>query len=119
MPAIHIRALLAAALLAAGAGIATAQNLGFMRDSVMSFMTQEDAAMIGRNYQEALALPDGHTSTWSNPRTGHSGTASPLKSFQQKGMACRELEMSNTARGQTSRNVFVFCKTASGWKIVS
>jgi surface antigen len=119
MPAIHLRAVLAAAAFAAAAGAAQAQNLGFMRDSVMSNITPADATLMQKNYLEALELPDGHMSTWNNPQTGASGTARPLKSFQQKGMACRQLEMSTTARGQTGTGQFVFCKTKGGWKILS
>jgi surface antigen len=118
MPAFHVRAALAAAL-AAAVGMAHAQNLGFMRHSVMSYVTPADATLMQKNYLEALELPDGHMSTWSNPRTGASGTATPLKSFREKGMACRQLEMSTTAGGQTGNGQFVFCKTGAGWKILS
>jgi surface antigen len=110
---------LVAAVMAVGAGSALAQNLGFMRDSAMSFMNRDDVAMILKNYTLALdTLPDGHTTTWTNPKSGHSGTASPMKSFKEKGMDCRSLEMSNTAGGQTGRSELVFCKTSAGWKAV-
>ena len=112
------------ALLGASLGLlalgATAQTFGFLKDSAMSFMNREDAAMLVRNYQEALgSLPDGHTSTWTNPKTGHSGTATPLNTTRQKGMTCRLLEITNRAGGQSGRGEYTFCKTAAGWKILS
>jgi surface antigen len=85
----------------------------------MSFMNRDDIAMISANFNQALeSLPDGHTNTWTNPKSGHSGTASPMKSFKENGMACRTLEMTNTAGGQTGRSELVFCKTSAGWKAV-
>ncbi len=108
---------LAAAAMAMGAGSALAQNMGFMNDSAMAFMTREDTAMIVKNYTVALdSLPDGHVSTWTNPKSRNSGTAEPTRSFKEKGMDCRSLRMTNTAGGQTGSSDFVFCKTSAGWK---
>jgi len=63
-------------------------------------------------------LADGHVSTWTNPKTRHSGTAEPTRSFKEKGMDCRSLRMTNTAGGQTGSSDFIFCKTSAGWKAV-
>lgn len=119
MLAQQLRAALIAAVLAACAGPAVAQNLGFMRDSVMAEMTREDTAIMWRNAQQAAELPDGHVSAWTNPKTGHSGTATPTRSFQDKGMACRQLDLSNTARGQTAKTNLAVCKTKAGWRMVN
>ncbi len=100
------------------AATASAQNLGFMRESVMASITREDAALLEQNYKAALEQPDGHTSTWTNPRTGHSGTATPLRAAKVKDMSCRVLEMSNTAGGRTERSEITFCKTKDGWRAV-
>lgn len=110
---------LAAVVMAVGAGAAVAQNLGFMSDSAMAFMNRDDVAMIQKNYMTALdTLADGHVSTWTNPKTRHSGTAEPTRSFKEKGMDCRSLRMTNTAGGQTGSSDFIFCKTGAGWKAV-
>jgi surface antigen len=114
------RILLVGVSIALAAASAAAQNIGFLRDSAMSFMNREDSAMLVRNFTQALdSLPDGHTSTWTNPKTGSSGTATPLNTTSQKGMTCRLLEMSNQAGGQSGASKFTFCKTKDGWKIAS
>src|SRR4029453_595753 len=67
-----------AALVAAGFHV-HAQNLGFLRDSPIQRMTKEDTGMMVRNSSEALNRnADGETSGWSKPKTGASGTATPL-----------------------------------------
>jgi surface antigen len=115
----RIRTLLAGVSLALVAGTAAAQ-FGFLRDSAMSFMNREDTQLLVRNYTQALdSLPDGHTSTWTNPKTGHSGTATPLSTTKQKGMTCRLLEITNHAGGKSGRSEFTFCKTKDGWRIPS
>jgi surface antigen len=70
--------------LALGGGIAAGQTTTFMKDAPISFMNREDTAMLVRNYQQALdSLPDGHTNAWTNPKTGHSGTATPLRTMKR------------------------------------
>ena len=111
------RLLLAGVSIAFVAGTAAAQNLGFLKDSPVARMNREDTAMLARNYQQALdSLPDGHTNTWTNPKTGSSGTATPLKTMQEKGTTCRVLEMTNQAGGLSGRSEWTFCKTKDGWK---
>jgi surface antigen len=117
--AIPVRAALVALSIAVCAVPAAAQNLGFMRDSTMSNMTRQDSDLLWRNVNDALALPDGHVSTWNNPKTGHSGTATPVRSFTQQGMACRALDLSSTAAGKTASSSYTFCKTKAGWKVLS
>jgi surface antigen len=103
--------------LALGGGIAAGQTTTFMKDAPISFMNREDTAMLVRNYQQALdSLPDGHTNAWTNPKTGHSGTATPLRTMKEKGTTCRLLEVTNHAGGQSGRSEWTFCKTKEGWK---
>jgi surface antigen len=113
----HARMLLAGASIALCAGQAGAQMISFMKDAPISFMNREDTAMLVRNYQQALdSLPDGHTNAWTNPKTGHSGTATPLKTTKEKGTTCRLIEITNHAGGQSGRSEWTFCKTKEGWK---
>jgi surface antigen len=114
------RTLLVGASIALSAGGAAAQNLGFLQDSPISRMNREDTALMTRNYQQALdSLPDGHTNAWTNPKTGASGTATPLKTSKEKGMTCRLTEITNHAGGMSGRSEWNFCKTPAGWKIPS
>jgi surface antigen len=112
------RILLVGVSIAMVAGTAAAQNLGFLRDAPIARMNREDTGMLTRNYQQALdSLPDGHTNAWTNPKTGSSGTATPLKTTKEKGMTCRLLEITNQAGGLSGRSELTFCKTKDGWKI--
>ncbi|MGH8565245.1 MAG: hypothetical protein ACREXW_14630 [Gammaproteobacteria bacterium] len=103
------------------ASVALAQNLGFLEGGPMEHMNAEDIELLTKNYREALEkLPDGHTNAWLNSKTGHSGTATPRKSFQRRGRECRLLEFTNAADGLTVRSEFTFCKQPDGaWKIPS
>ncbi|MGH8680570.1 MAG: RT0821/Lpp0805 family surface protein [Burkholderiales bacterium] len=113
------RCVLIAALALAPA--AFAQNLGFLAGGPMARMNPEDLRLLTRNYLDALEkLPDGHTNGWLNAKTGHSGTATPQKTFESAGRRCRLIEFTNAADGLTGRGEFTFCKQPDGaWKIPS
>lgn len=100
---------------------AIAQNLGFLAGGPMARMNTQDVQLLTKNYLEALEkLPDGHTNAWLNSKTGHSGTATPQKSFARAGRKCRLIEFTNAADGLTGRSEFTFCKQPDGtWKIPS
>jgi surface antigen len=113
-----IQCALAAAAVAL-APAALAQNLGFAADAPIARMNAQDIRLLTKNYLEALEkLPDGHTNAWLNSKTGHSGTATPQKSFEQAGRRCRLVEFTNAADGLTGRSEFTFCKQPDGaWRI--
>jgi len=113
--------LAALAALAATSLAVNAQNMGFLRDSPIQRMTREDTVMMMRNSSEALSRnADGETSGWSNPKTGASGTATPLRTFTEKGMKCRETRYTNHAGGFNGESTFNLCRVASGeWKVVN
>jgi surface antigen len=96
-------------------------NMRFLQDAPVERMTKEDLALMMRNSNEALARnADGETSGWTNPKTGASGTATPLRTFTQKGTRCRETEYTNHAGGLSGGGRFTLCRQPSGeWKIVS
>jgi surface antigen len=109
----------AAALSLCASPPAAAQFMG-LRNLPIERMTKEDIALMTRTYTEALDQnPDGHTSTWVNPKTGSSGTATPLSTGTEKGMRCRRLEITNAAGGVSNRSEFRFCKTKDGWRAAS
>jgi surface antigen len=111
-----------AAALAASCALAQAQsNLAFFKDAPIEKMTKEDLALLMKNSNEALNRnADGETSGWTNPKTGASGTATPLRTFTQKGMKCRETEYTNHAGGFNGGGKFTLCRVPNGeWKIAS
>jgi len=110
------RMILVGASLALVAGTAAAQVM-FMKDAPITKMNRDDTALMTRNYQQALdSLPDGHTNAWTNPKTGASGTATPLRTTKEKGTTCRFIEITNHAGGLSGRSEWNFCKTKDGWK---
>lgn len=118
MTALHRAAFV---LLAAASFAVQAQsNMAFLKDAPIQKMTREDTALLMKNSNEALSRnADGETSAWTNPKTGASGTATPLRSFTQKGMKCREAEYTNHAGGFNGGGRFTLCLRNGEWKIVS
>ena len=110
-----------AVLAAASVAVHAQTNMRFLKDAPIEKMTQEDLGLMLKNSNEALSRnADGETSGWANAKTGASGTATPLRSFTQKGMKCREAQYTNHAAGLNGGGKFVLCRVADGsWKLVS
>lgn len=70
------------------------------------------------------ALETGHTnqtSTWSNPDSGHSGTVTPIKTYQTtQGQYCREYQQTVNIGGRTEQAYGTACRQPDGsWKVVN
>lgn len=86
-------------------------------------MSREDMRRLGeaesRLYaQEPPAV--GSTETWSNPKTGRSGTVTLIDSFERNGMPCRKLRHDINPRRHQPSYQFVIdrCRLPDGsWKI--
>lgn len=63
----------------------------------------------------------GQTSTWTNPDSGHSGTVTPTRTFQESsGEYCREYQQQITVGGKTETAYGTACRQPDGsWKIVN
>lgn len=63
----------------------------------------------------------GQTQTWSNPDSGHSGTVTPTRTYQQAdGAYCREYQQTVTVGGKTEQAYGRACRQPDGnWKIVN
>jgi surface antigen len=109
-----------AVLAAASVAVHAQSNMRFLDDAPIEKMTQADLALMMKNSNEALSRnADGETSGWANAKTGASGTATPLRSFTQKGMKCREARYTNHAGGLNGGGTFTLCQVAAGdWKIL-
>jgi surface antigen len=82
-------------------------------------MTAEDIdIMLAAAYKALDDLPDGKTSRWENPKTGAGGYLTPRATYRESGLACRDLQVENSAGGLSNRSVFGVCKQADGtWKV--
>jgi surface antigen len=65
--------------------------------------------------------PSGKTVIWNNPDTGHSGSVTPTRTYQQSsGEYCREYQQTVTVGGKTRDAYGTACRQPDGtWKIVS
>src|SRR5690242_15755275 len=64
-------------------------------------------------------LVAGGTESWSNPKSGASGTVTAGKPLQRKGMACRVVNYQTTVPGPRAQRsaTITWCKTNDGWKV--
>ena len=79
-----------------------------------------DKAAMQQSSQYALeATKVGHTSDWSNPDSGNSGTVTPTKTYQTAaGEYCREYQQTVTVGGKTQDAYGTACRQADGtWNV--
>ncbi|GGB58310.1 17 kDa surface antigen [Tistrella bauzanensis] len=72
--------------------------------------------------QRALeSNPTGQSTSWSNPDSGHSGTITPVKTYQNpNGDYCREFTQRVNVGGQTEEAYGTACRQPDGsWRIVN
>jgi len=95
-----------------------AQNMNFLRNSVMSNFQPDDTDMMRKNVNEVLESSDPNASKeWSNPRTGASGSAQAVGQFTASdGAPCKRLRLVNRAQQAHSQSTHVMCKyEGRGW----
>lgn len=78
---------------------------------------------IGRSMDETDRLrlestlertPDYQTSTWRNPNTGTQYQATPIKTYQQSGLDCREYRMNAVIDGRNETVLGTACRDSRG-----
>ncbi|MCW8861977.1 MAG: RT0821/Lpp0805 family surface protein [Rhodospirillales bacterium] len=64
---------------------------------------------------------NGASSSWSNPDTGHSGTVTPVRTYEASAdRPCREYTQTVTIDGRTEQVVGTACREPDGtWRIVN
>ena len=85
-------------------------------------LDKADRAYATRTTSTALETNKvGQTSTWTNPDSGHSGTVTPTRTFQESsGEYCREYQQQITVGGRTETAYGTACRQPDGsWKIVN
>lgn len=106
-------------LWAAGAGAALGAIFG---SELGKSLDESDRNMMERTSLAALEhTRTGSTSTWRNPDTGHSGTVTPTRTYQQSsGTYCRDLTQTVDIDGQTQTATGMACRQPDGsWRIVN
>ena len=105
------------------AATAAGALLGLLAGSEMGkSLDRVDQMHAAQTTQSALETNKaGTASTWTNPDTGHSGTVTPVRTYQTpEGQNCREFQQTVTIGGKTESAYGTACRQADGsWKIVS
>lgn len=94
----------------------------FLGSEVGKSLDRADQQYMQQSTQRSLEkVPDGQSSSWVNPNSGHSGTVVPVKTYQTgPDQFCREFQQTVTVGGQTQQAYGTACRQPDGsWKIVS
>ena len=114
--------LLGAATHSGGVGIAAGVLLGgLVGGAAGSMLDDQDRRTAALTTQRALeSEPSGKTTTWTNPDSGHTGTVTPVRTYQQaSGQYCREFEQTVMIGGQRQKSYGTACRQPDGsWQIV-
>jgi surface antigen len=115
--------LLGAATHSGGVGIAAGVLLGgLLGGAAGSMLDDQDKRTAAATTQRALeTAPSGKATTWTNPDSGHTGTVTPVRTYQEaSGQYCREFEQTVTIEGKRQSGYGTACRQPDGtWKIVS
>jgi surface antigen len=106
-------------LWATGAGALIGALMG---SSVGRSLDQTDRMMMERTTQASLEhTKTGATSTWSNPDSGHGGSVTPTKTYQQaSGTYCREYTQTVEIGGKAETATGTACRQPDGtWRIAN
>ena len=90
----------------------SAFNLRFMSDDPLKEFTEEDWQIANGAFDAAIDHnADAEAETWENPKTGSSGSVTPLKTFKDPdGGTCRLMQIINQAKRQQSQYSMSFCR---------
>lgn len=125
-------------LIGAGAGAITGAQVGRGKGRLLAVAIGTVAgALIGREVGRTLDEADrmamqrtaqvsleknriGDASEWTNPDSGHSGTVTPTRTYQEpSGAYCREYQQTVKIGGEVQRAYGTACRQPDGsWKIV-
>ncbi|MEC5405381.1 RT0821/Lpp0805 family surface protein [Paraburkholderia sp. MPAMCS5] len=115
--------LTAAGLLLGVALGAQAANLGFLKDTPISYMKQRDIDSIKQAVVAALDdKQDGESTSWVNEGTGNSvkldATITPSNTAKDGERTCRDVGVVLNAKGQSMSLRPLFCKEGDGkWQL--
>jgi surface antigen len=101
-------------------GIAAGTLLGAaLGNSIGASLDKADMNYHNQASQSALEnAPVGKAKSWSNPDSGHSGTITPTKTFQEGGTYCREYSQTINIGGKQQEGYGVACRQPDGsWKV--
>lgn len=93
----------------------------FVGSEVGKSLDRADQQYMAQTTQRTLeSAPSGQATTWSNPDSGHSGTVTPVRTYQApSGQYCREFQQTVMVGGESQQAYGTACRQPDGsWKIV-
>jgi len=112
--------LLGIGLLAAAFGAAAQMVQPLFRNSPAAVFTEEDNRLYQEAWKKALEeIAEGQSLDWTNPKTGHGGELTTLRSFEWRGYPCKENQIRNQAQGRKSDEKLNACRMEGAWKLLS
>lgn len=105
-------------LAATGAGVLIGALIG---SRIGKGLDDADKANADRAINKAHNAPLGETIAWNNPRSGNSGTVTPVRDgTSSSGAYCREFQQTVTVGGETKDAYGTACRQPDGsWQIVN
>jgi surface antigen len=94
---------------------------GLIGGAIGDRMDAADRREAQQTTQQALEkTPSGTAVAWHNPDSGHSGTVTPVRTFQKSsGQYCREYQQTVSIGGEEQQAYGTACRQPDGsWKIV-
>lgn len=115
-----MRHLLFIALVAA-TPVAIAQNwVGLLKNTPAERFDEEDLRIFMDAGRKALNdTPDSQSVKWENPQTRAHGEITVLRSFETKGLPCKEVRVRNEAQGRKGDSKLNLCKKDGKWRLLS
>ena len=103
------------------AGPALAQNwIGLLKNTPAERFDEEDLRIFMDAGRKALSdTPDNQSVKWENPQTRAHGEITVLRSFETKGLPCKEVRVRNEAQGRKGDSRLNLCKKDGKWRLLS
>jgi len=112
--------LIAAAAGGGGAAIAGALIGGALLGGFAgNALDKRDKRLAAEAQPRALeTAPSGKPVAWTNPDSGHTGTVTPVRTYQSGGTYCREFQSNVTIDGKPDKAYGTACRQPDGsWKV--
>jgi surface antigen len=95
---------------------------GLIGSTIGKSLDEHDKMMAEKTTHNALeSTPSGKTAEWRNPDNGHSGSVTPIRTYQDRqGTYCREYTQTINVGGETQKAYGKACRKPDGhWEIVN
>lgn len=103
-------------------GVAAGTLLGaFLGSEIGSSLDKADQTYANQTAQRSFeSAPSGQSMGWKNPDSGHSGSITPMKTYQlNNGQYCREFTQTINVGGKVQQGYGTACRQPDGtWQIV-